>query len=581
MSNLPTFFIHPPISLLTIHPHLHELAQQLSQYYHAHTVNLADLQKLGLALWQVLDIDIPLTKHALMMEYHGNAVDSLPWECLYHPDLGFLGKHPDYTLSRYVQGNGKTIQPPTGPLNILLITAQPSISQKLAFLDLETEQQTVHNALTPFINAGWVRFYAPDDGRFSTFVELLQNQLWHLVILSGHGIFQKQANSAPLAGFVFEGEGEQDELITAHTLAQVFQATNVQCVVLAACQSAQLSVEEDFPIWQRQGKGDLVTSIIQAGVRHVIGMREPLIDRAGSLFVQTLCIALAQQARIDVAVQQARIAMTQLLAPNEVWHDIQGQHLVNDPNIGQWCLPVLFSDAPSQTLVDWHFCPQSSPPNPLINQFVLPKIFIGRRRELRTLGEALRQGTIRRLLIRGAGGLGKTALLGKLAISLAQQGYRILVYQGVEKVGENLQLEELTQGRWILCLDSLERFQNPQTLALTDDSIQTNLEILSQWNPVDLRILVTSRWTIPVQIATYFSDYRLVQPNFADFSRYLQHLGLPYPYPQQWQIYQILAGNFQGVKLLQSMPFCLEAKNLMKQLAIVRRYLQAYLRNHQ
>ena len=561
--------IKPSVERLINYPHLPELAQQLSEHYHSQCVTLDDLKTIGLTLWQFLNIGATLIPSALVIECHTDALFSLPWECLYHPERGFLGKHPDYTLSRRMPVNYKVEPLPTGPLNILLWTAQPEkMTHQSVRLDIELEQQAVLTALAPFITAGWVRFYAPSEGSFSRFVELLQSEPWTVVILNGHGVVLEQS-----AFFVFEDEEGGEEFISAWTLAQVFKDSHVQCVVVAACQSAQVLGTQT----------NLVIPIIQAGVPHVIGMREPLIDRAGSVFVQTLCVALAKRKRVDVAVQQARAAMTQLLAPNEVWRD----EMV-EPSVGQWCLPILLSHEPTQALLNWHFCPQPSLPGPVGSKIALPKVFIGRRRELCLLGKALRTGTIRQLVIHGTGGLGKTALAGQLAITMAQEGYQVFAYQVGGKMGfiptlaqalalphinclETL-LKKLVAGRWLLWLDNLERIQNPSDVI--DNSIQSSLNILHQWKAIDLRILITTRCT-HFDATISFYNYHLKRSSFNDFSRYLQHLGSPYQFPQTLKIYQALGGNFQGVQLLESMPF--DIHGLVKQLAIVRRYLRAYL----
>ena len=579
---MSTLNIKPSVERLINYPHLPELVQQLSEHYHSQCVTLDDLKTIGLTLWQFLNIGATLIPSALVIECHTDALLGLPWECLYHPELGFLGKHPDYTLSRRIPVNYKVEAPPAGPLNILLWTAQPEkMTHQSRSLDIEMEQQTVLTALTPFISAGWVRFYAPSEGSFSRFVELLQSEPWTVVILNGHGVVLEQS-----AFFVFEGEDGSEEFISTGTLAQVFKGSHVQCVVVAACQSAQVLGT----------KTNLVIPIIQAGVPHVIGMREPLIDRAGSVFVQTLCVALAERKRVDVAVQQARAAMTQLLGPNEVWRDLARSYEPNgnevaEPSVGQWCLPILLSHDPTQALLNWHFCPQPSLFAPVGSKIALPRVFIGRRRELCLLSKALRIGTIRQLVIHGTGGLGKTALAGQLAITMAQQGYRIFAYQVGGKMGfiptlaQALELPHINcletllkkvAGRWLLWLDNLEQIYNSPNGSLTDSSIQSNLNILHQWKTIDLRILLTSRCT-HFDATIYSYNYHLKRPSFNDFSRYLQHLGSPYQFPQTLKIYQALGGNFQGVQLLQSMPFCLDMPDLIKQLAIVRRYLQAYL----
>ncbi len=556
------FIIKPSIEKLANYPHLLELALQLSKNYHTHRVTLDELKTIGLALWQFLNIEITLPSHALIIEQCHNALFNLPWECLYHPKLGFLAQHADYTLSRRVRVNNKVSQPPKGPLNILLWTALPEkMTRQEVRLDIEIEQQAVNKILTPFIAAGWVRFYAPSDGRFTRFVELLQSQPWHLIILNGHG-FSKNGEHA----FVFEGEEGEGELVSASQLAQVFKGTTVQCVVVAACQSGEVLTH-------------LVMPIVQIGIPHVVGMREPLIDRAGTVFVQTLCVALAEQKRVDVAVQEARCAMTELLAPDEMWRDVALGR--SEPSVGQWCLPMLFSHEPAQALLDWHFLP-----HPVESQIALSNVFIGHRRILRTLGEGLRTGTIQRLLIHGAGGIGKTALARQLAITLEQQEYQVFLYQVggkaafIPTLARALKLPQLTdlkelvtkiqQGRWLFWLDNLERFQNPQNGVLNDKTLQDGLNILCQMP--DLRIVITSRMPYT---ALHFHNHPLQRPHFNDFSRYLHYLGLPYQFPQRLKIYQTLGGHFQGVQLLQSMPLCLELPGLCKQLAIVRRYLMA------
>ena len=577
MPPLASLMISPPVELLTTKPHLFRLAQQLSEGYHSHQVTQAELKTIGLALWQVLNLDADSIPPALMIECHHNAIDHLPWECLYHPERGFLGLQSDYTLSRWVRGNHHRTHPLPGPLKILLFTAQPEkTSYQSTPLEVEREQQEMQTTLEPFIRAGWVHFYAPDDGRFTTFIELLQSQSWHVVLLSGHGVFKPETQ--PAGFFVFENEEGSGELIAANTLAQVFEETKVQCVVVAACQSGQ---------WL-----SLIMPIIQAGVPHVIGMREPLIDRAGSIFVRTLSVALAQRERVDVAVQQGRRAMMQLLLPNEVWRDTKGKPCLHDPGVGQWCLPMLLSRDPAQPLLDWNFCPQTRLPSLVGSQITLPEVFLGRRRELHTLGEALRIGTIQRLLIWGTGGVGKTALVARLAMALIQQGYRVLVYQAGEEAGfvstlaqalelpETMGLERLLEflvrERWLLWLDRLEWSQNPRNGVLTDESIQTSLDILIRKKKSDnLRIVLTSRWKIP---SLDFEDYYLTCSSFNDYFRCIQHFGLPYSPSQAFFIYKKLHGNCHGLQLLKSMPVAVETRELIKQVEVVRRYLEAYQR---
>ena len=105
MSRSTPFIISPPSNLLVIYPHLQRLAQQFSEYYLKNCVTEEHLKTIGLVLWQVLGIDATLPSKNIVIKCHGNALDTLPWECLYHPKLGFLAKRLYYTLSRYIENH--------------------------------------------------------------------------------------------------------------------------------------------------------------------------------------------------------------------------------------------------------------------------------------------------------------------------------------------------------------------------------------------------------------------------------------------------------------------------------------------
>lgn len=579
MDILTPLTIKPSLELLIRWPNLFGLVQQLRQHYHTQQVTEVELKTVGMALWQALNLDTLLTSQAILIEQQGNVLDDLPWECLYHPQQGFLAKQINYTLSRRVKDNYSVVNPPFGPLNILLWTAQPEkFRPQQAWLDLEREKMAMRNALEPFITAGWVRFYAPDEGNFTSFVEILRQFAWQIVLLSGHSIL-KPAIQPQTVGFIFEDETGEGEFITADILAPIFQASAVQCVVIAACQSA----------YSLATSANLVMPLVQAGIPHVIGMRERLLDRAGQVFIKTLCVALAQQTRIDLAVQQGRCAMTKLLSVNETWADTHKPSPI-DPSIGQWCLPIFISYDPTQSLINWHFCRQSRLPSLLGNSTPLSPPFLGRYQELRTLGTALRTGSIRYLLIHGRAGVGKTALAQRLTLPLIQQNYRVLIYQAnqatnfltvlarAQGLSPTTSLEILLEPfifqPWLLWLDNLDCICAFDSGTLMDTTLNDSLTILQRWNNPKLRLILTARQ--PINATLPLDNYHLNRPDFSDFSHALQQLGLNYTFAEKLKTYQVLGGSFQGIQLLQSLPQ--STTDLTTQLAIVHRYLQAYQR---
>ncbi len=190
------FIIRPDAKIIADFPQLVALAKQLSiKYVHDHLVTDADLQQIGALLWQALNVESELNaaKQAagtqilpIVIATDNPALFSLPWECLFHPQEGFLAKHPRYTLSRQWQQMDLG-DVPKGALQALLFTSQPDdLNAESARLDIETEQVKVLEALGNAENDGLVQLEILDDGRFSTLKETLRNRECHLLFLSGH-----------------------------------------------------------------------------------------------------------------------------------------------------------------------------------------------------------------------------------------------------------------------------------------------------------------------------------------------------------------------------------------------------------
>ncbi len=195
-TTIEPFIIQSPENLAETHPHLFNLSKQLSlQYVHQAMVPEENLKSIGQQLWAVLKIDTEFAaaKKAnlpiLPLVIVGNP--SLPWECLSHPNEGFLGKNPKYTLSRQYP-KPQMSSPPLqkGPLKVLLFTSQPDdLGAETMRLDIETEQAHVLEALDKYFHQGLVKIDTPDDGRFSHLQEKLRDEEFHLVFLSGHGSY--------------------------------------------------------------------------------------------------------------------------------------------------------------------------------------------------------------------------------------------------------------------------------------------------------------------------------------------------------------------------------------------------------
>jgi hypothetical protein len=596
------FVVHPPDDLLRQLPDLQRASQQLANLYAEREVVVSDehLRALGGALWHVLgervqsDFDAARANAGaailpIVIESAAADVQALPWETLYHPALGFLGKHPAFTLTRRIAAcephaqlgkhPGFTLtrriaacephaQLGKGPLKVLLFTSltedvylEDVVKTKeerpqMARLNVEEEQAQVQEALAPWIAKGLVQLEMPDDGRFSTFKQLLKANP-HVVFLSGHGKFfhEPHTGEKPFGVFLFESETGASDPIKDDEIADALIGTNAQAVILSACESGKAASDALT--------NGLMQRISAQGIPHVIGMRESIYDKAGIQFARALCDELARQERIDYALQAARIAIqTPLATRTSVTRTDQRTELsannANNANknekisedsrdsrtnqaaelsLGQWCLPMLVSDNPQTPLIDWNFTATPVKPRNLartLNNVSMPARFIGRRAEMRKYKQDLADGKLRQLLITGPGGQGKTSLAGKLALDLEQQGFRIFAWSArpEQRWGDfefryvqlaldaahadtfsRFQasrpsdrdradflidlLDAQFNGKIAFLIDNLESLQDADTLAVKDDAVAVRAWLDCLQAKADTRLIVTSRWQLP------------------------------------------------------------------------------------
>lgn len=591
---------------------------------HREVVSEEDLRTVGDALWRALDIDEAFAQARergsqqvlpLIIESTDPALLTLPWECLHHPEYGFLGRHSGFTLLRQVL-RSEPLPPPKGPLRVLLFTSLPDdLDAERERLDVESEQGQVIEALDPLVREGRAVLEVPDDGRFSMLKRRLRDEEFHLVVLSGHGSFEQDpaGTMPPRSVFYFEGEDGRSAPVEAQEIAQAFVGVPVRAVVLSACQSGKSSSEDLHT--------GLTLSLLKAGVPHVVGMREPVLDIAGTRFARALCDALARQERLDVAVQQARADITQPLSAQGVWRDPVSDGRA-EVSLGQWCLPLLYSRAPAQVLIDWGFTPKP----PAISLFRyhelaglhLPTRFIGRRKELRELGQALASRETRQVLITGAGGQGKTSLAGRLAERLEHQGYRVVAYNGrlpnawedfrslfesalydflgederklLEKALDNKSEGERarlllstfmrkTANQLVLLLDNLESVQDPKTTAPTDVSLSTWLEACRKMGKGAPLVLATSRWCLPGWERRYRKHHPLARPSYGDFLRYHQELSCTARERDTLrQLYRAFGGNFKGLEFFEALGKTdADEQAFLTQLEDAKEELQLYM----
>lgn len=612
------FVIHPSDELGK-NIDLKNLSRNLAtKYADGHVVTDDDLQIMGRNLWNVLSADAQSAfevarkgagEKILPVVIHSDTADvqALPWETLFHPTYGFIGKNPDFTLTRRGSAQEATGGLDQGPLRVLLFTSLPAnVDPERSRLKVEEEQAEVQAALLPWIAQGLVTLEMPDDGRFSSLQNLLKEFQPHVLFLSGHGNFHHMPHANEAYGeFFFEDEAGDCIGVKEDEIADALRGTGVQAVILSACESGKAASDEL--------SNGLTRKISATGIPHVVGMREAIYDIAGIQFARALCDSLARQERMDVALQAARIAI------QTPFKDVAraSSSIGDELSYGQWCLPLLISSAPSRALIDWDFAPREVEARAVsqkINTVVMPARFIGRRVEMRKHKNSLLAGKIHSLLITGPGGQGKTSLAGKLALDLQAHGYRLFAWSArPENSWRDFELDmeqtldrprvdrcdkfllraenesaraqfmldllmEQFNGRVVLFLDNLETIQDPDTLALKDATVEAWLRAAN--HAQGMILLVTSRWKIP----DWNGEHEpLTHVNYGDFLQIAQRLSLPPTFLTRRnslrQVYDILGGNVRGLEFfaaaVRDMETADEENAFLEKLSTVKEDLQA------
>jgi len=573
----PTPFIIRPSDEFAKSIDLRNLSRSLAtKYADGHVVTDDDLQIMGRMLWNALGVQDEFDtaqKEAgteilsVIIESDKAEVQAYPWETLYHPTYGFIGRNPAFTLTRRIAAE-KQAQTTLdkGPLRVLLFTSLPdNVEAEHERLNVEEEQAQVQEALLPWIAKGVVQLEMPDDGRFSTLKELLNSFHPHVLFLSGHGKFHHEPHEDEAYGeFLFESETGDGESIREEEIARALSETRVQAVILSACESGKAA--SDYL------SNGLMQRISAAGIPHVIGMRESVLDKAGIQFARALCDELAKGERLDAALQVARIAIQTPLKEYE-----------DERSFGQWCLPMALSPNPQAQLIDWDFQPQAAEAqrlNQRVNTVSQPTRFVGRRAEMRRHKIKLTLGTLRSLLITGVGGMGKTALAGKLALDVQKaRGDGLFAWSAnAEKSWRDFELEmgqtldkprverydkflpkaeneaarakcmldllaEQFNGRVILFFDNLETLQDADSLAVKDATVAAWMQAARDTDGVT--VFVTSRWQIPDWDGEHLM---LARANYGDFLQIAAMKNLPIRREQMRRIYDALGGNIRGLE---------------------------------
>ncbi|MDX2245565.1 MAG: tetratricopeptide repeat protein [Bacteroidia bacterium] len=294
------------------------------------------------------------------------------------------------------------------PFRILVMISAPVDLPEDKKLNHEAEEMRILNSLSPLIEEGKAFIDFTEDGSLNALERKLAERPYHVLHFSGHGTYHNGKGYLLLE--------EPDTLKKKLTQATDFVATLTRTaanipplVVLSACKTAQGKPEIE--------QTGVASALVKAGVSSVIAMNESIRDDYATVFASRLYEFLSKGEPIHNAFKTAYETIRGL-----EYKEYQGRKATY-----QWLIPELIYSSVAEKLFDL----KGKSEDILINS---PKFqisdseikitkeagysFVGRRKERSQLLSALTQG--KPVLLRGMGGVGKTALAAQLIHTLSE-----------------------------------------------------------------------------------------------------------------------------------------------------------------
>ncbi|WP_239395909.1 CHAT domain-containing protein, partial [Frankia sp. CiP3] len=374
----------------------------------------------------------------IVVEADGPAL-ALPYELLRLAGGGGrpLVTMPGVRLARRVAGlsrqgmPSRVATPPLpGPLKILVAVAAPDETRtRNAPLDVEAEMQAIIDAVQPVAGTGAAQVTILEVAGLTEIADALGGRSaagdagyrvddsYHVLHLSAHG----SPSSAEL-----EDEDGNPVTIGAQELVDALKGASrpLPLIVLASCSGAA----------RTEG---LAESLVRGGADRVVAMQTTVTDRYATDLArffyaelatgraESVAAALAEaRRRVDADRQAAARATGRLTRPEYATATLIAA--AGDP-------PLLDAAAGRQPLAR----PFAAPTGGSVRELAMGDL-VGRRREVRTALAVLRGGpaaverwgAVAGVVLTGPGGIGKTAVAGRVMARLRADGWAVAVHVG-------------------------------------------------------------------------------------------------------------------------------------------------------
>lgn len=312
----------------------------------------------------------------------------VPWEYLHDGD-DFLALSGRARLTRKPIGLGEipAIKSPQ-PLRLLVVVSSPNGQPEL---NSEKEIGKIQEVLDPARRKGYLEIQFEEIATLSNICSKIRHFQPHILHYTGHGGKLPFSNETYLA--CEDDDGEVRPLFGDDLRRITQDSDSLQLVVLSGCMTAQTQHQDAL-----KGVG---TALLQDSLPAVLAMQYSILDESGIEFATKFYEELSKGSSVVEAVNEVRLRL----------YELRGKDRAD------WGLPALYLRTPDIRLIDPTIPPLLKPTEAeRIDIGGLPVVrgFVGRKKEIRDIRQAINDSHMPAVYVYGLGGVGKTALAAKI-----------------------------------------------------------------------------------------------------------------------------------------------------------------------
>jgi CHAT domain-containing protein len=350
----------------------------------------------------------------VQLQHSDNEILNLPWTLAKCGEearaLGSMSRlYLTKTLAPALKGKSLPRYEPmaAAPLKILIMISSPVDSEWKSVLSYDEEEREILKAFQPLMQSGDVEIDFTEDGSLEALAEKIRNNKYHIVHFSGHGIFKNNEGYLELENPV----NLKAESVTGKEFAEALASNPehlVPLVMLSSCQTAKGATEK--------GLCGVTNNLLRIGIPAVISMGMSIQDKYAATFAASFYGRIAKKRILAESFHQAVDA----IRSKEAEDNAKNAYLAGRTPL-QWIIPNLYLSAEIEHLVNWQTDHEPirhrayrflTSQNRIILTHDENYRFIGRREDKAEILPALFAKTP--ILLKGQGGVGKTALAEKL-----------------------------------------------------------------------------------------------------------------------------------------------------------------------